>query len=348
MSQHSVDDLERWTAQVLAACGVPDEDARPAADLLVRSDLRGYATHGLTRLPSYVQRLRSKDFNPRPDMRHRSFAGGIVLDADSAMGQVAGPHAVRLAREALKTSASVLVAIQSCGHLGALGMHAMLAAEAGYFCLVGQRTPPLLAMEGFRGAAIGHNPIAFACPVPGRPPLVFDIACSVAARGHILVAAREGRPIPEGWALDAQGRPTTDAKAALDGALLPMGGHKGIGIAMMVECLAGALAATAASLAPEANRLPSSGAMAVQGAFRWMVDPRGFVQDVLFAACMTQWIGRYQSSGGDAAHLPGQRGALLEARCREQGFALPPSLLQELQALGERCSIALPASLPAA
>jgi LDH2 family malate/lactate/ureidoglycolate dehydrogenase len=345
MSNHSVTALTRWTAEILESCGVAHQDAFLAGDLLVRSDLRGYATHGLTRLPSYVQRLRAGDFNPRPSMQHRSFAGGVVLDADLGMGHVAGPHAVRLGREALETSASVLVAIQSCGHLGALGMHALLAAEAGYFCLVGQRTPPLLAMEGFKGAAIGHNPIAFACPAPGEPPVVFDIACSVAARGHILLAARDGHDIPEGWALDAEGHPTTDAKAALDGALLPMGGHKGIGVAMMVECLAGALAATAASLEPEANRLPTSGAMGGQGAFLWMVDPRRFVADDLFAACMTQWIDRYQASGGDAARLPGRRGALLEAQSREQGMSLPPALLQELQALGQRCEIALPASL---
>ena len=342
MSNHSVTALTRWTTEILESAGVAHEDALLAGELLVRSDLRGYATHGLTRLPSYVERLRSMDFNPRPRMQHRSFAGGIVLDADLAMGHVAGPHAVRLGAEALETSASVLVAIQSCGHLGALGMHALLAAEAGYFCLVGQRTPPLLAMEGFKGAAIGHNPIAFACPTPGHPPIVFDIACSVAARGHILLAARDGRDIPEGWALDAQGRPTTDANEALQGALLPMGGHTGIGIAMLVECLAGALAATAASLQPEANRLPTSGAMGGQGAFCWMVDPRRFVADDLFAACMTQWIERYQASGGDAARLPGRRGALLEARGREEGMSLPPALLQELQALGERCRIPLP------
>lgn len=120
-----------WTARILESCGVPLEDALLTGELLVRSELRGYATHGLTRLPSYVRRLRSMDFNPRPSMRHRSFAGGIVLDADSGMGHVAGPHAVRLAREALETSASALVTIQSCGHQGALGMHALLAAEAG-------------------------------------------------------------------------------------------------------------------------------------------------------------------------------------------------------------------------
>jgi LDH2 family malate/lactate/ureidoglycolate dehydrogenase len=97
------------------------------------------------------------------------------------MGHVAGPRAVSLALDALDTSASVVVAIQSCGHLGALGIHALRAAEAGAFCMIGQRTPPLLAMPGFARAAIGHNPIAFGCPMTGSAPIVFDIACSVAA-----------------------------------------------------------------------------------------------------------------------------------------------------------------------
>jgi LDH2 family malate/lactate/ureidoglycolate dehydrogenase len=137
MSRYSADSLERWAAQVFASCGVSQEDARQAAQLLVRSDLRGQETHGLTRLASYVLRLAAGDFNATPHMTHRSFPGGIVMNADGAMGQVAGPHAVRLAAEALQGSASVLVAIQSCGHLGALGIHALQAAEAGYFCLVG-------------------------------------------------------------------------------------------------------------------------------------------------------------------------------------------------------------------
>lgn len=348
MQRYSAQTLEHWTTQVFESCGVPHEDASHAAQLLVRSELRGYATHGLTRLPSYTERLLARDFNPQPSMKHRRFAGGIVLDADGAMGHVAGELANRLARQALETSSNVLIAIQSCGHLGALGIHALLAAEAGYFCMAGQRTPPMLAMEGFRGAAIGHNPIAFACPVPGKAPVVFDIACSVAARGHILMAARDGRAIPTGWALDAKGRPTTDAQEALNGALLPMGGHKGIGIAMMVECLAGALTATAASLGPEANRIPTSGAMGRQGAFLWMVDPQAFVQSDLFDAYMTQWIERYQASGGDSAHLPGWRGALLETEHRQHGVALPENLVQDLQALGERFAITLPAAMPAA
>lgn len=330
------DALTQWTAAVLETCDVPPDQATEAATMLVRSELRGYKTHGMTRLASYVDRLNSNAFNPRPHMTSRSFPGGIVLDADGAMGHIAGPCAVRLGLDALKTSASVLVVLRSCGHLGALGIHTLLAAEGGAFSMMGQHTPPALAMEGFSGAAIGHNPIAFGCPVPGEAPLVFDIACSVAARGHILLAARENASIPEGWALDAQGRPTTDANRALDGFLVPMGGHKGIGIAMMVECLAGAL--TAAAPAPHV-----SNGDAMQGAFLWLVKPDSWGGQQAFDDYMRKWTQIYLAAGGEDARLPGNRGDAMERAAREQGITLPPAIMQELQSLGERLSIRFPA-----
>ncbi|MFX1676510.1 Ldh family oxidoreductase [Paraburkholderia sp. A2WS-5] len=330
------DALAEWTAAVLETCDVPPEQATEAASMLVRSELRGYKTHGMTRLASYVDRLQSNAFNPRPQMTSRAFAGGIVLDADGAMGHVAGPHAVRLGLEALKTSASVLVVLQSCAHLGALGIHTLLAAEGGAFSMMGQHTPPALAMEGFTGAAIGHNPIAFGCPVPDEAPIVFDVACSVAARGHILLAARENQPIPEGWALDAEGCPTTDAKRALDGFLVPMGGHKGIGIAMMVECLAGAL--TAGAPTP-----PVSRGDAMQGAFLWLVNPASWGGQQAFGDYMHKWTQVYLAAGGEDARLPGNRGDAMERAGRERGIALPPAIMQELMSLGERLRIRFPA-----
>ncbi|KWR83774.1 Ldh family oxidoreductase [Cupriavidus sp. IDO] len=341
-TRYSPATLEQWIAAVFEASDVPAAHAAQAADVLVRSELRGYKTHGLTRVASYADRLAAGDFNPRPAMTHRVFPGGVVLNADGAMGQVAGPHAVRLGLQALETSASVLVAVQDCGHLGALGIHALLAAEAGAFCMAGQRTPPLLAMEGFSRAAIGHNPIAFGCPVPGGAPIVFDVACSVAARGHILLAAREGRPIPSGWALDADGVPTTDAGRALDGSLLPMGGHKGIGIAMMVECLAGAMAATAESLDPARDQIKSGGAAGKQGGFVWLVRPAAFSGDDLFAEYMKRWTDTYLDAGGDEARLPGQRGDVLERAGHEDGITLPGAIAGELRALGQRLGLPFP------
>lgn len=324
------------------AAGVFREHARTAAHMLVRSEMRGYKTHGLTRLPSYLDRLRAGDFNPEPVMAHTSIPGGVVLDADGAMGQVAGPEAVRLGLDALQNSASVLIAVRSCGHLGALGIYALLAAEAGVFCMAGQRTPPMMATQGFSRAAIGHNPIAFGCPMPGRPAIVFDIACSVAARGHILLAAREGRSIPEGWALDADGHPTTDAQRALEGPMLPMGGHKGIGIAMMVECLAGAMTASADSLDAASHAIRRDGAAGRQGAFLWLVKPHAFAAQDHFTSYMAQWADNYLDAGGGAARLPGHRGDALEQEGREQGVALPEALAQELAALAQRLSLPFP------
>ncbi|MGY2492870.1 Ldh family oxidoreductase [Cupriavidus sp. CP313] len=340
--QLSTTSLERWTADVFKSCGLAQNAAEDAAAVLVRSELRGYKTHGLTRVPSYVDRLRAGDFNPDAAMTHRSFPGGIVLDADGAMGQIAGLHAVHLGLQALESSASVLVAVQACGHLGALGVYALMAAEAGAFCIVGQRTPPVLAMEGFVRPAIGHNPIAFGSPLPGHAPIVFDVACSVAARGHILLAAREGKPIPSDWALDAEGKPTTDAQRALGGALLPTGGHKGIGIAMMVECLAGAMTATADALAPGNNDIKSGGAVGRQGGFVWLVKPQAFAGRSLFADYMAQWSDTYLAAGGKQARLPGHRGEALEREGRERGITLPDPVTSELRELGSRLGIAFP------
>lgn len=333
--------LEKWTARVFTACGLADTEASTAAATLIRSELRGYKTHGLSRIASYVERLQAEDFNPRPSMRHEAAPGGIVLDADGAMGHVAGPRAIELGIDALGRSASVLVSVRECGHLGALGIHALIAAEAGAFCMVGQRTPPLLAMEGFSGPAIGHNPIAFGCPVPGREPLVFDVACSVAARGHILLAAREGKPIPDGWAVDEAGLPTTDASRALKGALLPMGGHKGIGIAMMVECLAGALGASAASLHPSRNVLPASGAVGRQGAFFWFVRPQAFTEADLFAQYMASWTRTYVQAGAGKGKLPGSRGARLEKEGRADGIDVGAAIAKELTRVGTQLAVPL-------
>jgi LDH2 family malate/lactate/ureidoglycolate dehydrogenase len=333
MSAHLLPDaLESWTSAVFETCNVPPAQAAEAASVLVRSELRGYGTHGMTRLASYVERLQSDAFNPLPTITNRVFPGGIVVDADGAMGQLAGPYAVRLGLDALKTSASVLIVIQTCGHLGALGIHTLLAAEGGAFSMMGQHTPPALAMEGFRGAAIGHNPIAFGCPRTGHTPIVFDVACSVAARGHILLAARDGEPIPEGWALDAEGQPTTDAKRALGGSLLPMGGHKGIGIAMMVECLAGALTAAAPAPAPQRRA-------AMQGAFLWLVRPEQYAEQPAFGDYMNDWTETYRAAGGDGARLPGDT---LERRAREEGVTLPASIAEELRALGDRLRVSFP------
>jgi LDH2 family malate/lactate/ureidoglycolate dehydrogenase len=179
MKRHRTAELEQWTTEVFEQCGLSPAHAAISAACLVRTEARGYKTHGLTRVPSYIERLQTGVFNPRPHMSYQSTVGGTVVDADGAIGQVAATYATDLGLAALTTKASVFVAVQACGHLGALGIYALKAADAGALCLIGQRTPPALALAGFSGPAIGDNPIAFGCPNPNSQPIVFDVACSV-------------------------------------------------------------------------------------------------------------------------------------------------------------------------
>jgi LDH2 family malate/lactate/ureidoglycolate dehydrogenase len=174
---------------------------------------------------------------------------------------------------------------------------------------------------------------------------VFDMACSEAARGHILLAANAGRPIPAHWAVDEDGAPTTDARRALRGALLPAGGHKGIGLAMMVEVLAAALGSKTASRArPKARE---GGGSSRVGAFFWFIAPENFAAHDHFAQYMAEWTDWYVDSGPAQARLPGERAAELEREARKNGVALDEPTLRELRRLGERLNVPFPqAPLP--
>lgn len=322
---------------MLEQLGISAVQARLAAGLIVRTDMRGRATHGVARLPAYAQMVGEGLINPRPATRHADSDGGIVFDADGALGHTVAPEIIALGLEALRSRSSALLVVRGIGHLGSLGIHALAAAEAGAICMAGQQAPPVLGMPGFARAAIGNNPFAFACPMPAGDPLVFDMACSEAARGHILLAAGEGRPIPATWALDEDGAPTTDARRALRGALLPAGGHKGIGLAMMVEVLAASLGATAATQ-PRPRAREGGGSSRV-GAFFWFIAPGNFSARDLFERYLAERTGFYLDSGPQSARLPGQRAAELERAARADGIALGEGTLRELRGLGERLNV---------
>jgi len=342
-ARHSVDALTRWAARVLETAQVPSADALTTAQLLVRSDLRGVGTHGLARLTSYVERLRTNDFNPRPQIRFARQGVAWIVEADGAMGQVVGQRVVDEATRFLVDQPVLWVTLREAGHLGALGMFALAAAERGNICFLGQRTPPLLGLPGFGQRALGHNPFAFGAPVgDGQPPLVFDMACSVAARGHILLAAREGKPIPGNWALNSHGAPTTDADEAVDGMLQPSGDYKGMGIAMMIECLAGALAATAASNALPVMSLAAGGVMSRASAFLFFINPGLIGEKAEFSSYMAHWMNHYKKAGAEFARIPGARGEDMERVGRETGLAYSPTIEAELQTLGRARGVPFP------
>lgn len=324
--------LAGWLQRSLAACGLPPEDAALAARVLVRTNARGVETHGIARTLVYVQKLQAGELNARPDVRFEERAGVLHCHADAGLGQVVGPAAMDRAIALAKDRGFVPLVLHEIGHLAALGMFTLQAAEAGMLGYLAQSTPPMMALAGSRGAAIGNNPIAFASPVPGRAPLVFDIAASGVARGNVLAAAREGRDIPPGWAIDAEGHPTTDPKAALAGAMLPMAGHKGIGLAMMVECLAGSL--TGASPASVTGATPGS-APARVGAFAFVANPALIAGREAYETHLEAWLTRYLAAAGGEGRYPGQRAAALEEERQRSGIPLTAAVLAELRKVGE-------------
>ena len=324
--------LSAWLGRAFAGTGVEPEAALGAARVLVRTNARGIETHGVARALVYVQKLKTGELNPRPQVRYEERHGVLHCHADAGLGQIVGMAAVDAALARAATAGFVPLVLHDVGHLAALGMFALRAAEAGMVAFVTQSTPPVMALPGSQGAAIGNNPIAFASPVAGRPPLVFDMAASGVARGNVLAARRENRPIPEGWAIDQQGRPTTDAEAALRGAMLPMAGYKGIGLAMMVECLAGSLAG--ATPPAMAGAKPGSAPSRV-GAFLFVANPGLVAGQSAYDAHLAGWIATYKKATGSSGRYPGERAAGLEQKRMAEGIPLAASVVAELRQVGE-------------
>jgi LDH2 family malate/lactate/ureidoglycolate dehydrogenase len=232
--------LEAFATAILEAVGLSRADAQTVAWALVEANLEGIDTHGVSRLALYARRVRAGLAAAHPTFRWTHPAPAVaLLDADNALGPIAATAATDEAVRLAKVQGIGMVAVAHTNHAAALSAYTERAAGAGCMALMVCNTPPAIPPWGGQAAFFGTNPLAFSAPgpTPDEPPVVVDMATSVVARGNIIMAARQGKPIPEGWAIDAQGHPTTDAQAALAGAVLPMAGAKGYALALMIEIL---------------------------------------------------------------------------------------------------------------
>ena len=226
----------------------------------------------------------------------------------------------------------VALGVRNSHHAGAMGLFVEdLAREAGAFVLGFTNSPAAIAPAGSGTPLFGTNPIAFACPVPGREPLVIDLSLSVAARGKIMVAAQKGEPIPEGWAVDAEGRPTTDAKAALAGAMLPIGGAKGAALVLAVELLTAALTASHAGFEASSFFDDRGGPPRIGQSFVAIAPGAVGASAEAVASRVTAIVARVAAEPG--ARLPGDRRLAIRARHRADGIPYPASLLATLRGL---------------
>ncbi len=251
-----VEELQRFVEEVFVRLGVPAEEARICADVLLAADLRGIYSHGVSRLILYVNRIRNGTLSPVTQLRVvREGPTTAVLDAQNGMGMVAGYRAMELAIRKARAFGLGAVVVRNSSHYGIAGYYALMAAKEGMIGMSFTNARPSVAPTFGVEPILGTNPIAFACPTDEPFPFCFDAATSVTQRGKIEVLARLGKPTPAGWVIDREGKPATDSRAILAGipkdlyAFLPLGGageelggHKGYGLATMVEILTSALA----------------------------------------------------------------------------------------------------------
>ena len=222
--------------------GLDLSHAKICADALINAELVGAPTHGLSRLKMYCDRISKKLINPRPKIKVRKISSSIAhINADNSIGFVAADIAIKTAINNAKKTGLGLVAVKNSGHYGLSGYYAEQAVKKNLITMIFTNAPPAVAPHGALKSLFGTNPICFGTPTNSKIPFILDTSISMINRGKIRVAAREGTKIPEGVALDKYGKPTTDAKKALQGVQLPIAGFRGSGLAWMVDILSGVL-----------------------------------------------------------------------------------------------------------
>ena len=345
-AMYSVDDLLQLATLCFRAVGVPDEDAKWTAHVLVRADLQGTATHGLSRLLAYVAGICKGKIKAHPNLQvTKTGPATTVVDGDQGLGPVVAKVAVETAIHQAKQAGVGVVAVRNGNHAGAMSTYTELAAAEGLIGLALTNAQPAIPPWGGRQAYFGTNPIALAAPKCQGDPISIDLATSVTARGNIIIAAKKNELIPEGWALDETGLPTTDAVTALKGSVLPMAGPKGYSLALLVEILSGLLSGgnfghTVGSIYDEGSEPPGT------GMFMMVLNPDFFIGVESFTTRVAQLAAEVTSvplaAGYERIRLPGERRQELEQERRMRGVPLTLQTESELRKVASDYGIIMP------
>ena len=313
--------------RALTASLTSEENAASTVRALVNAEADGQKGHGVSRIPSYAEQAVAGKVNGFAEPRLEQLTpSALRVDASRGFAYPAIDLAVAALAPMARDTGVAAAAIHRSHHFGQAGAHAERLAEQGLVALVFGNSPKGIAFWGSRPPALGTNPIAFAAPLGEAPPLVIDLAMSVAARGKIIAAQRSGREIPEDWAYDEHGEPTTDPAAALAGSMAPIGGVKGATLALMVEILAAAV--TGSNFGFEASSLfDSKGEAPKLGQMILTLDPDR-LSGGGFTARMATLVGAIEQTEG--ARLPGLMRLEHRARAKRDGIDVPGSLHRRL------------------
>jgi LDH2 family malate/lactate/ureidoglycolate dehydrogenase len=341
----SVVDLQAFIASAFSAIGISAVEADGIAELMARADVNGADGHGVFRLPQYIRRIKGGAVNIKPVIRVERDAPGMALvDGDNGMGHLVMRYATDLAITKAKTAGTAWVGVKSSNHAGPASLYASMPVEhdmIGLYLAVGNANH--LAAWGGLDMLLSTNPIAVGVPGGEEPPIVLDMATTVAAYGKVKTSAQRGETMPEGWMIDRQGQPLTDPRRANEGLLLPIGGYKGYGLALVFGLLAGTL--NGAAMGRDVVDFNNDDTTPTNtGHVIVAINVAMFRELSEFKASVDQLVRDIRNSkrlpGVDAIRLPGEQSHAKRAERMRLGIPLPTPLMQSLDKLAAELNIA--------
>ncbi len=326
----AVEEASALVVRALEESNAATANAQSVAEALIGAELCGQGGHGLRRVAAYAEQARAGKVDGHATATaQRVRPGAVWIDAAHGFAYPAIDLAIAELGEMTPAQGIAIAAIRRSHHSGVMGLPVERLAEAGLVAIMTTNAPAAMAPWGSRTPLFGTNPIAFACPRASGAPIVIDVSLSRVARGKIMAANQKGEPIPQGWAFDRDGNPTTDAKAALAGTMAPVGDAKGTALALMVELLSAGLAGAnyafeQSSFFNAEGEPPGTGQMLIA------IDPSAFGGSTALSR-FEQLAGMIENTEG--ARLPGARRHETKARILREGIATEAALIDEIRAI---------------
>ncbi len=344
-------DLKTFCCQAYIKAGVPASEAEIIADLLVRSDLRGVETHGVTRLPIYIQRLQKGYVRKACELTAvRDKGPTALLEAHGSMGHIVAYRGMEKAIAKAEEFGIGWVSVKDSGHFGVAGLFPMMALQKDFIGYVVSNSAPMMFPWGGRERIIGNNPLAYAIPADQYPPVVLDFSLGIVSSGKLILARKKGEKIPLGWAVDKDGLPTNDPYEGYEGggSLMPVGGHKGYGLVLVHEMLTAVL--TGGKLTRQIKSLYEEDTTGIQGTCHsfMAIDPDCFIGREVFKKEMDRYISGIKESAkaknATEIIMPGEPELKTETERLKHGIPLNTATIKELTTLGGTLGISLPLS----
>jgi (2R)-3-sulfolactate dehydrogenase (NADP+) len=327
----SIDQIRAMTMDAFGRKGVSDLQAGPTTEALIQAEAQGMASHGISRVPMYLAHVSHQRVDPKATPKvQRETASAVLVDAANGFAFPACAQAIDLASRKAQDTGIAIGAVTNSHHFGVAGNHLLAMGNAGLVGFAFGNSPAAMPAWGGKRSVYGTNPIAAIFPRKNKSPVLIDLSLSEVARGKIMVAAKQGNPIPLGWALDAQGNPTTDAKAALAGMMMPMGGVKGAMLAMTVELLVTTLTgaqygAEADSFFVDAGNQPKLGQAFIG------INPDALAGRAVYESRIESLLDFILQDPD--VRVPGERRYALERQAQANGIELPDALIEQIRAI---------------